>query len=156
VVPLFQVSNYHEHDSLLANREDEGLSEEERRNAWAEYEREKRNPVKWVNGPGGPVRAPQSGLLPSASGLPNPWASTGVNGGSMHDFGSVQDRAVKYFFQQRKCGRYPTGCTGTMAFWDEHFVCVRCVVIYKRSSVLIFICQTAKIQDHELEDELNI
>jgi hypothetical protein len=42
-----------------------------------------------------------------------------------------------------------------MAFWDEHFVCVRCVVIYKRSSVLIFICQTAKIQDHELEDELN-
>jgi transcriptional regulator ATRX len=35
------ISKYHQHDSLLENRLDEGLNEEERRNAWHEYEQEK-------------------------------------------------------------------------------------------------------------------
>lgn len=33
---------YHEHDSLLDHKEEEELSEEERKAAWAEYEAEKK------------------------------------------------------------------------------------------------------------------
>lgn len=36
------VASYHNHDSLLENRLDEGLSEAERAEAWREYEEEKR------------------------------------------------------------------------------------------------------------------
>lgn len=36
------VASYHDHDSLLENRLDEGLSEAERAEAWREYEEEKR------------------------------------------------------------------------------------------------------------------
>ena len=36
------ISKYHEHDSLLENRLDEGLSEQERLNAWQEFEQEKK------------------------------------------------------------------------------------------------------------------
>jgi len=35
------IINYHEHDSLLENRPEENLSEDERKAAWEEYEREK-------------------------------------------------------------------------------------------------------------------
>ena len=37
------ISKYHEHDSLLVNRLDEGLSELDRINAWQEYENEKQS-----------------------------------------------------------------------------------------------------------------
>lgn len=35
---------YHEHNSLLENREDEILNEEERKAAWEEFENEKKAP----------------------------------------------------------------------------------------------------------------
>lgn len=37
-----QIVCYHEHDSLLDHKEEEELSEEERKAAWAEYEAEKK------------------------------------------------------------------------------------------------------------------
>jgi hypothetical protein len=40
------ISRYHEHDTLLQNREDEGLSEAERQAAWKEYEAEKQGRLK--------------------------------------------------------------------------------------------------------------
>lgn len=37
-----QIVCYHEHDSLLDHKEEEELSEEDRKAAWAEYEAEKK------------------------------------------------------------------------------------------------------------------
>lgn len=37
-----QIVGYHEHDSLLDHKEEEALSEEDRKAAWAEYEAEKK------------------------------------------------------------------------------------------------------------------
>ncbi|KAI8432367.1 hypothetical protein MSG28_004774 [Choristoneura fumiferana] len=39
-----QIYRFHEHDSLLENKEEETLSEEERKRAWEEFENEKRAP----------------------------------------------------------------------------------------------------------------
>ncbi|XP_012279926.1 transcriptional regulator ATRX homolog isoform X2 [Orussus abietinus] len=43
------VDNYHEHDSLLENKAEEELDEEERKQAWLEYEEEKKGRVPTMN-----------------------------------------------------------------------------------------------------------
>jgi hypothetical protein len=37
-----RIHKYHEHQSLLENKEEEGLNEEERKAAWEEFENEKK------------------------------------------------------------------------------------------------------------------
>uniref|UniRef100_A0A674DVZ1 DNA helicase n=1 Tax=Salmo trutta TaxID=8032 RepID=A0A674DVZ1_SALTR len=44
-----QIVGYHEHDSLLDHKEEEALSEEDRKAAWAEYEAEKKGQSLRVN-----------------------------------------------------------------------------------------------------------
>uniref|UniRef100_A0A8C9U522 DNA helicase n=1 Tax=Scleropages formosus TaxID=113540 RepID=A0A8C9U522_SCLFO len=46
-----QIVGYHEHDSLLDHKEEEALSEEDRKAAWAEYEAEKQCNVATVKWP---------------------------------------------------------------------------------------------------------
>ncbi|XP_014671870.1 PREDICTED: transcriptional regulator ATRX-like [Priapulus caudatus] len=53
------IVTYHEHDSLLENRPDEGLTEEERKAAWEEYENEKKGVFT------------NRGALPSCAGCEN-------------------------------------------------------------------------------------
>ena len=45
------IAGYHEHDSLLENRVDEKLSEDEKRVAWEEYEREKQMLINYQSAP---------------------------------------------------------------------------------------------------------
>lgn len=46
------IFKYHEHQTLLENKEDEELNEEERKAAWEEYENEKTARVNSVSGMG--------------------------------------------------------------------------------------------------------
>uniref|UniRef100_A0A8D0CIY2 DNA helicase n=1 Tax=Scleropages formosus TaxID=113540 RepID=A0A8D0CIY2_SCLFO len=61
-----QIVGYHEHDSLLDHKEEEALSEEDRKAAWAEYEAEKKGLSLRVNQPS----YPQLGMGPGNSYFP--------------------------------------------------------------------------------------
>ena len=43
------ICKYHEHDSLLENKVDEDLTEEERKAAWEEFEQEKKTGFRTVS-----------------------------------------------------------------------------------------------------------
>ncbi|XP_033829398.1 transcriptional regulator ATRX isoform X2 [Periophthalmus magnuspinnatus] len=63
-----QIVGYHEHDSLLDHKEEEALSEEDRKAAWAEYEAEKKGMSMMRNTP---TVYPQMGMAPGAQSYVN-------------------------------------------------------------------------------------
>ncbi|XP_035793138.1 transcriptional regulator ATRX-like isoform X2 [Anopheles albimanus] len=121
-----KIFKYHEHDSLLENKPEQDLSEEEKKEAWAAYEREIQNNEK-------PAYPSQFGMMPGSGmygfGLSSLYPNMGLpgmpmGGGDMYrsdfSYNSALNRPLYPFSQQFSMLNDPTYASLLSKFYGSY------------------------------------